>query len=87
MVCPFCGLETRVRHVNHTDCMDALKQTHDDVYARLARIKALLEELRRTPRNSPRHQRLIEEIHTEASAYLAVVDGTRGADGNTDQSA
>jgi hypothetical protein len=78
MICPFCRLETGQRHLNHADCIDALKPARDDVYARVERITLLLGQLTRTARTSPRHRALAEELHVEAVAYLAAVDaGTR----------
>jgi hypothetical protein len=59
-------------------------RSHDDVYARLERIKALWGELRRVPPKSRRYLTLVEKIHAESAAYLAVVDTVRAVAGKTD---
>jgi hypothetical protein len=80
MVCPFCRLETRQPQVTHADCTNALKRADDDLYARVERIKLLMEELTRTPRTSPSHRAVLEDIYAETAAYVAAVDAARGVD-------
>ena len=60
--------------------------SHDDVCARLERIKTLWGELRRTRPRSRRYLDLVHKIHAESAAYLAVVDAVRAAAGKTDAS-
>ena len=50
----------------------------DEVSVRLERIKELWRELKRTPRNSPTYDVLIEKIRTESAAYLALIDAQAG---------
>jgi hypothetical protein len=59
---------------------------YEELDAREARIKALWDELIRTPRDSPRHRVLVEDIIEESAAYLAVVDAARGVDRTPDPS-
>jgi hypothetical protein len=51
-----------------------------DVYARLDRVKKLWVDIAATPKGSPKHNRLVEEIRAESFAYLADVDAARGVD-------
>jgi hypothetical protein len=53
---------------------------YEELDAREARIKALWDELIRTPRDSPRHRMLVEDIIEKSAAYLAAVDAARGVD-------
>jgi hypothetical protein len=50
---------------------------YDDLDVREARIKVIWEELLRTPRESPRHRVLVEDIIEESAAYLAAVEAAR----------
>jgi hypothetical protein len=50
---------------------------YDDLDVREARIKGIWEELLRTPRESPRHRVLVEDIIEESAAYLAAVEAAR----------
>jgi hypothetical protein len=50
---------------------------YEELDARQAHIKAIWDELMRTPRESPRHRMLVEDIIEESAAYLAVVDASR----------
>jgi hypothetical protein len=56
---------------------------YEDLEARKERIKAIWEELLRTPRESPRHRALVEDIIAESAAYLAIA---RGLDRKPDRS-
>jgi hypothetical protein len=58
--------------------------SHDDVYTRLERIKALWDELSRTRPRSPSYLALVEKIHAESAAYVALVDAVRAVAGKTD---
>jgi hypothetical protein len=58
--------------------------SHDDVCARLERIKALWDELSRTRPRSPKYLALVQKIRAESAAYLAVVDAVRAAAVETD---
>jgi hypothetical protein len=58
---------------------------HDDVYTRLERIKALWDQLSCTRPKSRKYRSLVDEIHAESAAYLAVVDAVRGVDRKTDK--
>jgi hypothetical protein len=49
----------------------------EELDARQAQIKAIWDELRRTPRDSPKHRVLVEDIIEESAAYLAVVEAAR----------
>jgi hypothetical protein len=53
---------------------------YEELDAREARIKALWDELIRTPRDLPRHRVLVEAIIEESAAYLAVVAAAQRAD-------
>jgi hypothetical protein len=86
VVCPFCGLDTGEPHSGRADCAAAQKRAHDEVRARLERIKALMSELTRTPRPSARHLALVEEIHAETAAYLAALEAAQGVDRKRDRS-
>jgi hypothetical protein len=57
---------------------------YEELAARQARIKAIWEELMRTPRESPRHRVLVEEIIEETAAYLAVVTAAQGVNRKPD---
>jgi hypothetical protein len=59
---------------------------NEDLDARKKRIKALWEELRLTPRESPRHRGLVEDILAESAAFLGVVDAARGVARKPDRS-
>jgi CheY-like chemotaxis protein len=48
---------------------------HDDVHARLDRIRTLWAELNRTRPASQRYNVLVEEIRTDSLAYLALIEG------------
>jgi hypothetical protein len=50
------------------------------------RIKAIWDELMRTPRESPRHRVLVEELIEESAAYVAVVNAAHGVDRKPDPS-
>ena len=50
---------------------------YEELDARQAHIKAIWDELMRTPRESPRHRMLVEDIIEESAAYLAVVEAAR----------
>jgi hypothetical protein len=56
---------------------------YEELDARQARIKAIWDELRRTPRESPRHRALVEDIIAESATYLAIA---RGLDRKPDRS-
>ena len=58
---------------------------YEELAARQARIKAIWEELMRTPRESPRHRVLVEEIIEETAAYLAVVTAAQGVNRKPDR--
>jgi hypothetical protein len=58
--------------------------SHDEVYARLERIKALWDELRRARPRSRTYLDLVQKIHAESAAYLAVVEAVRAVAGKTD---
>jgi hypothetical protein len=59
---------------------------YEDLDARQKRIKAIWDELMRTPRESPRHRMLVEDIIEESAAYLAVVNAVHGVDRKPDRS-
>ncbi len=59
---------------------------YEDLDARQARIKAIWEELMRTPRESPRHRVLVEDIIEESAAYIAVVNAIQVVDCKPDRS-
>ena len=56
---------------------------YEKLDARQARIKAIWDELLRTPRDSPRHRVLVEAIIEESAAYLAVVAVAQDAEPHT----
>jgi hypothetical protein len=58
----------------------------EELDARQAHIKALWDELMRTPRESPKHRVLVEDIIEEAAAYLAIVNAVKGVDRKPDRS-
>jgi hypothetical protein len=58
--------------------------SHEDVVARLEHIKSLWDQLRRTRPKSRKYRALVEEIHAESAAYLAVVDAVRSVDAKTE---
>ena len=51
---------------------------YEDLDVRQQRIKAIWEELMRTPRESPRHRVLVTDLLAETAAYLAVIEAARG---------
>ena len=53
---------------------------HEDVYARLERVKSLLVTLAAMTAKSPEYRAVVDEIHAESVAYLASVDADRGVD-------
>lgn len=57
---------------------------YDEVYARLERIRELWRELQRTPADSRRYKALVEEVHTESVAYLALVEAQKNASRKSD---
>jgi hypothetical protein len=59
---------------------------YEELDARQAHIKAIWDELLRTPRESPRHRMLVEDIIEESAAYLAVVNAAEGVDRKPDRS-
>jgi hypothetical protein len=58
--------------------------SHDDVCARLERIKVLWDELSLTRPRSRSYLALVEKIHAESAAYVALVDAVRAVAGKTD---
>jgi hypothetical protein len=59
---------------------------YEELDARQVRIKAIWDELMRTPRESPRHRVLVEELIEESAAYVAVVNAAHGVDRKPDPS-
>jgi hypothetical protein len=51
-----------------------------DLYARLDRVKKLWVDIASTPKGSPKHNRLVEEIRAESLEHLADVEAARGVD-------
>lgn len=48
---------------------------HDDVHARLVRVRTLWAELNRTRPTSQKYKVLVDEIRTASLAYLALIEG------------
>jgi hypothetical protein len=51
---------------------------YEEIYARIEHMKELWRELQRTPRTGPTYGQLIENIRTESTAYLSLVDAQAG---------
>jgi CheY-like chemotaxis protein len=58
---------------------------HDDVHARLDRIRTLWAELNRTRPASPRYNVLVEAIRADSLAYLALLEGHTDIGGDARQ--
>jgi hypothetical protein len=58
--------------------------SHEDVCARLERIKTLWDELRLTRPRSRRYLALVQKIHAESATYLALVEAVRAVASKTD---
>jgi hypothetical protein len=59
---------------------------YEDLDVRQAHIKALWDELMRTPRESAKHRVLVEDIIEESAAYFAIVNAVPRADRKPDRS-